>query len=159
MEWSKQTEEAVKNWADIQKRVWETWIAPLKGTPGGVGPEAGSAYRQALGVWENAVKQALDAQLVWTRQWADTLGAAKGTSDPAASCARSTHEMMRAWTEAHKQLWETWFSTLRQLEPSGGAGADLWDKQARSVLNAWEEAIKAAQQSMADWSSQWSAKV
>jgi hypothetical protein len=142
----------------MQRRVWESWITPLKGLAAAPGQGGAATYRQALELWEGAVKQALDAELEWTRLWSDGLSAAKGSSDPAASCARNTHEMMRAWTDAHKQLWESWFSTLRQWDPAASPAGDLWDKQARTVLNAWEEAAKAAQQSMADWAPRWSGK-
>jgi hypothetical protein len=158
MDWSKQAEDAVKNWADVQRQLWESWITPLKGAAAAPGADSAKAYRQALELWESAVKQALDAQIEWTRQWADSLTSLQGASDPAAACARNTHQMMRAWTDAHKQLWESWFSTLRQWDPTASTAGDVLEKQARSVLHAWEEAAKAAQQSMKDWAATWGAK-
>jgi hypothetical protein len=158
MDWSKQAEQAVKNWADVQRQLFESWLAPVKAATAAPGGESAKAYRQTLDLWESAVKQALDAQLEWTRLWADSLTAAQGATDPAAACARNTQQMMQAWTDAHKQLWESWFSTLRQWDPAASLPGDLWDKQARSVLHAWEEAAKAAQESMKDWTAKWGAK-
>jgi hypothetical protein len=152
MDWSKQAEEAVKNWGELQKRVWESWLAPLKETARASGPKGTDPYREALDLWESAVERSLDAQLDWTRRWAEGVSAAKDSADPAASAARSTHEMMSAWTEAHRQLWETWFSTLKEWDPTASADAELWDEQARRVLAAWEEGVEAAQRAMAEWS-------
>ena len=151
MDWSKQAEDAVKNWSELQKRVWESWLAPLKGTTAPSGPQGTDPYREAVERWQEAVERSLDAQLHWTRLWADSLSAAKDSADPAASVAHSAHEIMSAWTEAHKQLWESWFSTLKNWEPTASAGGELWDEQARRVLAAWEESIKAAQRAMEEW--------
>jgi hypothetical protein len=152
MDWSKQAEEAVRNWQELQKRVWESWLAPLQGTAAASGPKATDAYREALEVWEDAVKRSLQAQLDWTRLWAESLNAAKASADPAASVARGTQEMMSAWTKAHRQLWESWLSTLKRLDPTASAGGKLWEEEARRVLAAWEEGIEAAQRSIAEWS-------
>ena len=58
---------------------------------------------------------------------------------------------MKAWTQAHRQLWESWFNALRQWDPEKTATPDVWEQEARRVLSAWDEAIKAAQQAVSAW--------
>jgi hypothetical protein len=154
MDWSKQAEEAVKHWGELQKRVWESWLAPLEGMAAGSSPKGTDAYREALELWQGAVQRSLDAQRDWARLWAEALSAAKASADPAASVAGGTQEMLSAWTEAHRQLWESWLGTLKRLDPGASAGGKLWEEQAHRVAAAWEQAIEAARRSMAEWSGQ-----
>ena len=151
MDWSKQTEEMVNNWAALQKNMWETWISSMQSLTRAKEEASDSTYQQALRAWEESVRKALDAQAQWTRLWADGVSAAAGTSDPAGALTRNTQDMMKAWTQAHRQLWESWFNALRQWDPEKTATPDVWEQEARRVLSAWDEAIKAAQQAVSAW--------
>jgi hypothetical protein len=152
MDSSKQAEEMVRTWAEVQRKMWESWLTPMKGLQGG---GAASEYSKALETWEASVKKALDAQVEWTRMWAEGMTAGQATSEVAVTTAKRVHEMMRIWTDSHKQLWENWFTTLRQLDPSRLPMAGEWEKEAQKVTQIWQDAAKAAQQAMAEWTALW----
>lgn len=150
MEWNKQAEDMVKAWTDVQKKMWESWLTPMQANaPAG----AEGAYRKAVETWEGSVKRALDAQVDWTRRWAEGLSAGQAATEAAAASARQVHEVLRLWTDQHRQLWETWFNTLKQLDAGRASGAAMWEKEAQKVMQVWQDAAKAAQQAMTEWTA------
>jgi hypothetical protein len=152
MEWSKQAEDMVKSWADVQKKMWEGWLTPLKDLPAGAGD---TEYQKNLAAWEASVKRALEAQVEWTRKWAEGLSAGRAGSEAAAGMAQQAHEMMKLWTDAHRQLWENWFNTLKQMDPSRAVGAGAWEQEAQKVYQVWQEAAKSSQEAMSRWTEVW----
>jgi len=153
MDWNKQAEEMVRTWTDVQKKMWEGWLAPVQAATDRAGE---NEYGKALETWETSVKRALEAQVDWTRLWAEGLGAGKAGTEAAANAAQQAHEMMKLWTDAHKQLWENWFTALRQLDPTRLGGATGWEHEAQRVMQLWQDAAKSAQEAMAEWTALWS---
>jgi len=150
MDLNKQAEEMVRSWTDVQKKMWEGWLTPMQGLQGAA---AQNEYTRALETCEGSVRKALDAQVEWTKMWAEGLSAGQATTEVAATAAKRTHEMMKLWTDAHKQLWDNWFTTLRQLDPSRMAAAGIWEKESQKVIQMWQDAAKAAQEAMAQWTA------
>ena len=150
IDWTKQTEEAVKGWTEMQKRALDQWLPPLKQMMGTT--PAGSDYLKGLDNWETAVRQALEAQLEWTRQWAEAVGSGKAPTD---AWAGQTQELVKAWTENNQQIWTRWVEGMKAALPASATGTEAWQKQAESVMNAWQEAVQASQKAYSDWSSRW----
>ena len=67
-----QFQETTQRWADTQEKLWGTWFDmlakfdPTKAT-GGWGESAQNPFQ----VWQDAAKQAMDAQMAWMKNWAD----------------------------------------------------------------------------------------
>lgn len=154
MEWNKQAEEMVKAWTEVQQRIWESWLTPLRSVQGGM---AGETYQKALDAWEGAVTKALDAQVDWTQRWAEGMSTGQPGSEAASSSARQAQEMMKFWTDSQKQLWSNWFGALRRLDMGKSAG-EMWEQQSQQMVKAWQDAAKTAQSAMAEWTALWTQK-
>ena len=75
----KNTEEKVmKTWGESQQKLMTDWLDTLRrlgGTP------TLELWRKTVDTWQTSVKETLDAQMEWTRQWTETLAKAKGTPE------------------------------------------------------------------------------
>ena len=159
MDWTKQTEEMVKSWTDVQKKMLDQWLAPIKSLAASQ-PEGAAAgeYLKGLEAWEAAVRKALDAQAQWARMWGEGLTTQKAPGDAMAAWAGQTQEMIKAWTDSNKQLWDHWLSAVQKVNPASSGATEAWKKQSESVMKAWQDAADTAQKTMSDWAAQWSKK-
>ncbi len=82
----KNTEEKVmKTWGESQQKLMTDWLDTLRrlgGTP------TLELWRKTVDTWQTSVKETLDAQMEWTRQWTETLAKAKGTPEELRELAR-----------------------------------------------------------------------
>ena len=71
LEAARQGQELLDRWLDLQRQLWEGWSALAAQVPGapGTGP-ASQAGQDAARLWQEAARQALEAQAAWARQWA-----------------------------------------------------------------------------------------
>jgi hypothetical protein len=150
MEWAKQTEDMFKTWADVQKKMWDDM---LKGTQGLWGSQPTQVWEKTMDAWEESVKKTLDAQVEWSRLWADGFTTAKGTPTEMAEWARQGQEMIKQWAETQRRLWEGWFDMTRKLRPSG-FGAN-WPLEGQRFVQAWQDAVQKALDTQAEWARLW----
>lgn len=147
-------EEMVRNWTEMQQRMWDTWLQTVRGMqmPTGVsqGEEWQRHYQQNLEAWEKAVREALDAQVQWAQKWAQQAGAGEHANDGMQEVVKQTQEMMKSWTEAQSKLWNAWFDSVKNMDPS--RMAEQWDSEGQRVLKAWQDATKRAQEAMQELS-------
>lgn len=150
---NKATEDMVREWTDMQKKMWDTWLQSVKGAqmPEGMGAEEWRRqYQQCLEAWERAVREALEAQVEWTRKWADQSGGEQGAPQGMEEAMKQTQEMMKAWTEAQSKLWNAWFDSAKNMDPMNTA--QHWDEEGQQVLKSWQEATERAQEAMRELS-------
>ena len=139
----KNTEEKVmKTWGESQQKLMTDWLDTLRrlgGTP------TLELWRKTVDTWQTSVKETLDAQMEWTRQWTETLANAKGTPEELRELARKEQVQVQHWAEAERELWQSWFNIVRHLNfrPEPGAGAQaggdlvqLWQDSARKMIDA-----------------------
>jgi len=153
MSWNKRMEEMVGTWTDMQHKMWDNWLQTVNsfGGNGGQGAEAWKQeYRKNLSAWESSVRQALEAQNQWARNWADAVTSEEGAPEVVSRWALQMQEMMKGWTEAQTQLWSAWFDSVKHLDPA--EVADRWDSEGQQVLQAWREATERAQEILSDLS-------
>ena len=155
MTWNKQMEEMVQNWTSMQQQMWDSWLQAVKGMggPGGAGQGLETAqeeYKKNLEAWEQAVRDALEAQSQWSRHWTEALDKDGQTPEAVTQWVKQVQEMMKAWTEAQGQLWNAWFDSARSIDPAN-MGAN-WDEEGRRVLQAWQEATQRAQDALKELS-------
>lgn len=150
---NKVMEDMVSEWTDMQKKMWDNWLQSVKGTqvPEGVGAEEWrKQYQNCLEAWENAVRQALEAQVEWTRNWAHQAADEQGAPQGMEEAMKQTQEMMKAWTEAQSKLWNAWFDSAKNMDPMHMA--QHWDDEGQRVLKSWQEATERAQEAMRELS-------
>jgi hypothetical protein len=134
-------ENLMKTWAEAQQRLLTDWLDTLRrlgGTP------TLELWRKTVDTWQTSVKETLDAQMGWAQQWTETLANAKGTPEELRELAREGREQLQHWTEAERDLWQSWFNAVREINfrPESGAGAQtgadliqLWQDTAHKMIN------------------------
>ena len=150
---NKPIEDMVRNWTDMQQRMWDTWLQTLRGMQAPTGmpgaEEWQKQYQKNLEAWEQAVREALDAQVRWSQQWAEKAGGGQMPNEQMQEVAKQTQEMMKAWTEAQSKLWNAWFDSVKNMDPSHMGDIDA---EGQNVLKAWQDATRRAQEAMQELS-------
>ncbi len=122
--------DALKSWNEAQKRLWESLSTSL---PAFHPPEGMEAWRETylhnLAAWEAAVKETLDMQAQWIRQWAERVGGERNTPEAVAEWTHQVEEVMQHWVHTQNQLWDNWFQMLR----NGGAQSGVSRPDAKSA--------------------------
>ncbi len=107
-------EETIKTWTDAQKRLWESLCSAVPFQPP-VGVEAWrETYLKNLTTWESAVKQTLEQEADWVKQWVQRVAQEKGTPEMMASWARQMEEVLQRWIQSQNQWWDEYFAVLRR---------------------------------------------
>jgi hypothetical protein len=146
-----QAAEMIKSWAEVQQKMWsrwqELWLESLKGAGEAAGGESQGSpteqARQVLEAWDQSVKRALEAQLEWTRIWAERVAESSNVPPQLISGARQLQESTKAWTELQTRLWESWLGAAGG--PAASSGAEMFQETARKLAEA-----------QAEWFRQWS---
>src|SRR5205807_4390314 len=136
----KNTEEKVmKTWGESQQKLMTDWLDTLRrlgGTP------TLELWRKTVDTWQTSVKETLDAQAEWTREWTETLAKAKGTPEELRELARQGRDLFQRWTDAERQLWQGWFNIVRDInfrpEPGTSPQAtmiQLWQESAHKMID------------------------
>jgi hypothetical protein len=148
MEWTKQSEEMFKTWTDTQKSMWEDWFKTMQGFGAS---QSNEVWRKTVDGWSASINKTLDAQAEWTRMWAESANATK-TPAETVEWAKQGQDMMKRWTETQRQLWSTWFDIVKKLDPGA-----TWGQDGQKFLNGWNEAVKKAADTQAEWIRLWTA--
>jgi hypothetical protein len=99
--------------------------------------------------WQASVKETLDAQAQWTREWTETLARSKGTPEELQELARQGRDLFQRWTEAERQIWQSWFNIVRDINFRPDAGTSpqanmiqLWQESAHRMIDAQASLVK-----------------
>ena len=136
---SKSTESLIKKWAETQQKLLTNWLDTMRRSGGAPGPEL---WTKTVETWQTSVKETLDAQAEWTREWTETLAKAKGTPEELRELARQGRDLFQRWTDAERQLWQGWFNIVRDINfrPESGtspqaAMIQLWQESAHKMID------------------------
>ena len=139
-------ENVMKNWGETQQKLLTDWLDTLRRLGGAPTLEL---WRKTVDTWQTSVKETLDAQTEWTRQWTDALAKAKGTPEELRELAKEGREQLQRWTEAERDLWQGWFNAIREInfrpEPGAKAGEDLiqiWQDTANRMINTQADLMR-----------------
>src|SRR5437764_11091751 len=105
-------EKLVKTWADTQQKLLTDWLNTVRGFGGAPTLEL---WKKTVDAWQSSVKETLDTQAEWTRQWTEMLANAKGTPEEMGELARQGREQLQRWVEAERELWQGWFKIAREI--------------------------------------------
>jgi hypothetical protein len=138
-------------WAEVQKVMWEHWMRGVESRVGLPQAEAWErASREIIDAWENSVKLALQAQLDWTGFWTLRLRDDKTSPREVIEWSGQTYELMKAWTDAQVEMWNGWFTSLRNFGPLEYTGAFV------DVSKTWQEAVRKSVDASGAWFHVWS---
>lgn len=151
-DWNKQMEEMVRKWTEMQQQMWDSWLQSARsvGVPGATGSEEWQKeYQKQLEAWEKSVREALEAQVQWTREFTEKAGSSEYAPQAVNEMLHQSQEMMKSWTEAQAKLWDAWFDSVKNIDPSNMGS---WDADGQKVLKAWQEATQRAQDALQELS-------
>ena len=137
---SKSSESLINTWAQTQQKLLTNWLDTMQRFSGTASPEL---WTKTVEAWQASVKQTLDAQEEWIRQWTRTLANTKEVPRELQDLARQGQEQLLSWIDVQRQLWQNWFNIVRDInvkvEPgtSTQVGSDLlqvWQDTARKMI-------------------------
>ena len=85
----------------MQQKLLTDWLDTLRkmgGTP------ALELWSKTVDAWQASVKQTVDAQAEFTRQWTEALANAKGSPEEFRALLREGREELQHWTDAERDL-------------------------------------------------------
>jgi hypothetical protein len=152
IDWTKQTEEMTKSWFDAQKKLWDNWLVPGQKFEKG---QVAEMWNKSIDTWEEAVKNVLNVQKEWTRLWADNFKAVEGMPKEAIEWIQQGQEMTKQWNEAQQQLWDSWFTLLKKVEPSQVQLTGDLSEESQKMFKTWQEATQKVMGAQAEWAKNW----
>jgi len=150
-EWTKQTEEFVRTWAETQKKLWGGWVE-LAEQQTGRAPLA-ETWRKTVDAWEAAVKSGLQAQLDLARTVSDNVAAVKDVSRDVREWSEQTEQLGARWNAAQKQLWESYFQMVRKAVP--GTLVGRLDEENQKLFRVWQESVDKIAAAHSAWARTW----
>src|SRR5260370_31536579 len=102
---SKSTESLIKTWAETQQKLLTNWLDTMQRSGGAPGPEL---WTKTVEAWQTSVKETLDAQAEWTREWTETLAKAKGTPEELRELARQGRDLFSRSDPTPRQHCQRW---------------------------------------------------
>ena len=130
----KTNEGPLKTWAESQQKLLTDWLETLRklgGTP------TLELWTKTIDAWQSSVKETIDARAEWSRQWSETMANAKGTPEELRELASNGREQLQHWAEAERDLWQSWFNIVRNINfrPEPGAGTQA----GRDLVQLWQD--------------------
>ncbi len=153
-DWNRQAEDMIKTWTGAQQKMWESWLSAMQG----MSPAASSqeAWEKSVEVWSESVQNALEAQVAWTKFWADSMTTGTNTPKEVTDWSNQVLDMMKRWTETQKQLSESWFDSVKKADPT--SMTTTWsNEEAQRVVQSWQEAAQKILEAQMGWLRIWTA--
>ena len=146
MSQSNSSESLINTWAQTQQKLLTNWLDTIQRFSGTAGPEL---WTKTVEAWQTSVKQTLDAQEEWIRRWTETLANTSGVSQEVLDLARQGQEQQLRWIDAERQLWQSWFNIVRDInfrpEPGTSPQAamiQLWQESAHKMIDTQASLVK-----------------
>lgn len=136
-DWTKQTEEMVKNWTTVQQKMMESMMGMMGMNTMGTMPT--DIWGKTISTLHGSMKSALEAQVNWTQFMADTMSANSGSSKQVSDMASQAVDMTKRWSDAQAKVLDTWFDTMKQTDPTTIAKSMNPEEMMKSLQN-WQTA-------------------
>jgi hypothetical protein len=107
-------------WYDAQQKLLISWIDLLQGTEQ---PSRTIVWSETMKAWQSMVKETLDAQDGWLRDWTGRVQITSGSPTDLRKNVQQARVLLLRWTEAQQCLWQGWFQLVQQLGPLLEAGS------------------------------------
>jgi hypothetical protein len=145
-DWNKQSEEMIRGWLGAQQKMWENWLGVVQNIQV---PQTTGTWEKSVETWHESVKKALESQTTWVQHWANSVSATPGATKEATEAANKALEVSKHWTETQKQIWDSWFETVRKTDP---ASPKIWtEAEVQKVQKVWQESAQKALEAQAEW--------
>lgn len=152
MDWTMQAEEMITTWTRVQQKMWESWLNAMQVAA----PHSPETWEQALELWSNSVREALQAQVAWIQFWVTSVMTGSSSPKEVAGWFEHVLDMTQRWADTQTQLSEYWFDTMKKSHPSTLSRA--WDmEEAQHVMHSWQEASQKLLEAQLGWLQLWTA--
>lgn len=64
--------------------------------------------------------------------------------------AKQSEEMMKAWTDTQKKMWDNWLDTMQKAAGQNQV-AEMWQK----TVDTWEQTVNSTLDAQAEWTKMW----
>jgi hypothetical protein len=150
MDESRPSANLIKTWADTQQQLLTNWFDTMRGL-GGTPSQA--TWHQTVEAWQKSVKETLDVQAEWARNWTETLASAKGNPQELRNLLRQGQEQMQRWIDTERRLWQVWFDIVKDInfamEPRTGTQAG------KNLVQVWQDAVSKMTDMQSSLVRQW----
>jgi hypothetical protein len=150
MGWQEQSEDLFKTWTGTQQKLLSEWIDAVRGLSGTPGT---AVWTKTVDAWQSSVKQTLDAQTEWAGRWTNSLAGTTGTPQEMHDLAVQGQAMLQRWTEAQKELWQTWFDVLKSLNIASTSNAGVQASQ--NLAQSLNDSVLKMIDAQAEWVRRW----
>jgi len=147
---SQSSESLINTWAETQQKLLTNWLESMRSFGGTPSPEL---WTKTIEAWQASVKETLDAQAAWTREWTEALANAKGTPEELQHLARQGRELLQRWTEAERQIWQGWFDIVKDINFKVDPAAIT--QGGRDLIQLWQESTHKMIDAQAALARQW----
>lgn len=144
MDWSKQVQDTLKVWTDSQKRLLDGAAKMVQQIP----TPTTNPWEFSVDVWEKSVTGFLDAEREWLNLWVRGIGAVVNKPEQEAQWSEQAQEITTLTIEYQKLFWESWFFTLKQLDPIKFASKQ---QELQLLAASWTMNMKQAIELQKEW--------
>jgi hypothetical protein len=147
MDWSKQSEEIVKNWTEAQKALWENWSNMMQSSTAPT--KFIEIWKQTVSTWEDNMEKTLETQAEWTESWFDSLNK-EGLPEQMKQWVDQGETMSKQWLETQEKLWQGWFDFIKQsdtatlneqFQAQGQKAYENWQAATEKIVNTQVELV------------------
>ena len=149
--WTKQTDDMLQALTDTQKRIWGIWTEAAEQQASQA--QLADTWRKAVDTWEAAVRNGLETQDAAMRSLGDNVSAVPAIPPDLLEWAAQTRALNARWTEAQRELWESYFAMVRKAVPVKMLGTI--DDENRKLFAAWQESVEKVGAAQLAWTRMW----
>jgi hypothetical protein len=150
MDESRPSANLIKLWADTQLLLLTNWFDTMRGLGG---TPSLATWHQTVETWQKSVKETLDVQAEWTRNWTETLASAKETPEELASLIAQGQEQMQRWIDTERQIWQIWFDIVKDSNFAVGPGTNV--QGGKNLVQVWQDAVSKMMAMQSSLVRQW----
>lgn len=136
-EWTKQTEEMVKNWTGMQQKMMESMFGMMGMSS--MGENTGDMWNRSVDTWHETVKSAIENQAAMAKFFADSYKSMPGVTPQLAEMANRGADMTRNWSEGQMKLVSTWFEAMKSSDPSAMM-KNMNPEEMMKMMQTWQDA-------------------
>jgi hypothetical protein len=144
------SESLINTWAQTQQKLLTNWLDTMQRFSGTASPEL---WTKTVDAWQASVKQTLDTQEEWIRQWTVTLANTKGVPQELQDLARQGQEQLQRWIEVERQLWQNWFNIVKDINFKVEPGTSV--QAGSNLLQLWQETAQKMIEAQTGLARQW----
>ena len=149
--WTKPTDDMLQALTDTQKKIWGIWTEAAEQQASQA--RLAETWRKAVDTWEAAVKNGLETQNAVMRSLGDNVSAVPAVPQDLLDWAAQTQALSTHWTEAQRELWESYFAMVRKAVPVKMLGT--LDDENRKLFAAWQESVEKIGAAQLAWTRMW----